>query len=297
MTGHDGNLPLWRSMLFVPATSERFAAKAHTRGADAIIVDLEDSIAASEKGRARSILPQVLRQVGQGGADVVVRINRPVRLAVRDLEVAVVRQVQAISLPKTESASHVELMSEVMAEIEADRGLTTGDTRIIALIETVEGFANLSEIAAHPRVVAVTLGGEDFAAALGMPSAEAEQMRPYLREIVLAARGAGKLALGYAGSIANFSNLDGYAADIAEARAMGFDGGSCIHPAQVPVLNKGFAPSAEEIIQAERVAAAYDRALAEGQGAIQLDGRMIDVPVAERARAILATRDRIAARV
>ncbi|MEM7742666.1 MAG: CoA ester lyase [Pseudomonadota bacterium] len=288
------DLPLWRSMLFVPATAERLWAKARTRGADAIIVDLEDAVAASEKARAREMLSDVIPVVGQAGADVIVRINRPMRMAVADLEAAVIPGVAAIMIPKAESASHIRLLTEAIAELEAERGVP--QLRLIALIETVEGFGNADEIAAHPRMAGITLGGEDFAAAVGMPAVEAALIRPYLREIVLAARGGGCLALGYAGSIANFTDLDAYAQDIAAARAMGFDGGSCIHPAQVPVLNAGFAPGAEEIAHAGRVVEAYDKALAEGRGAIELDGKMIDVPVADRARATLARRDRIAAK-
>ena len=107
MRGEPVEPPLWRSLLFVPATAERFVAKAHTRGADAIIIDLEDAVAPGEKVRARSLLPEVVRQVGQAGADVLVRINRPWRMTMADLEASVLPGVAAIVLPKTESAEHV----------------------------------------------------------------------------------------------------------------------------------------------------------------------------------------------
>ena len=112
----------------------------------------------------------------------------------------------------------------------------------------------------------------------------------------MAAREAGILALGYPGSIANFSDLDAYRADIARARALGFDGGSCIHPAQVAILNEGFAPTSKEIAEAEGIIAAYDAALALGEGAVAYQGKMIDIPIADRARRTLAQRDRIAGR-
>lgn len=282
------DLPRWRSMLFVPATAERFVAKAHTRGADAIIIDLEDAVAVSEKARARALVPDVAGQVGQDGADVVVRINRPLRMSVPDLEASVAAGVKAIMLPKAENAGHVALISETIAELEAERGLPEGHTRLFPLVETVEGLYAAREIAAMPRVVAMGLGGEDFADALGMPEVQAEDILPFLRQMQLAAKGAGVLAMGYAGSIANFSDLEAYAADIARARAMGMDGGTCIHPAQVAVLNKGFAPSEAEITHARRIVETYDAALARGEGAVELDGRMIDVPVANRARRLLA---------
>lgn len=282
------SLPHWRSMLFVPATAERFVTKAHTRGADAIIVDLEDAVALSEKPRARELLPSVVATVGQGGADVVVRINRPLRMALPDLEAAVQPGVTALMLPKAEGGLHLTLLEEVVSELEAERGLSPGTIRFFPLIETVAGLHAAREIAAAPRVVALGLGGEDFADAMAMPEVRAQDILPYLRQMQLAARGAGVLAMGYAGSIANFSDLDAYAADIASARAMGMDGGTCIHPAQVPALNRGFAPTGAEVAQARRIVAAYDAALARGEGAVELDGKMIDVPVANRARRVLS---------
>lgn len=280
-------LPRWRSMLFVPATAERFVSKAHTRGADAIIIDLEDAVALSEKPRARGLVAEVARSVGQAGADVVVRINRPLRMAIPDLEAAICAEVTAIMAPKAEGAEHIALLAEVVAELEAERGLTEGHTRFFPLIETVAGLCAAHEIAAASRVVAISLGGEDFADAMGMPEVHADAMLPYLRQVQVAARGAGALAMGYPGSIANFSDLDAYTADIARARGMGMDGGTCIHPAQVPVLNAGFAPTEAERAAATRIVEAYDAALARGDGAVELDGKMIDVPVANRARRIL----------
>ena len=288
--------PLWRSMLFVPATAERFVTKAHTRGADAIIIDLEDAVAAAEKPRARTLVREVVAQLGQGGADVLVRINRPLRMAIPDLEAAIWPGVTAIMIPKAESADHIALLGEVVSELEAERGIPPGQTRFVALIETPGGLQNATDIATAPRMAGMTLGGEDFADAMGMGQVEAEAMLPFLRQVQLAARAAGILALGYPGSIANFSDLEGYRADIRRARALGFDGGSCIHPAQVAILNEEFAPSQIEITTARRIVETYDAALARGEGAVELDGKMIDVPVANRARRILAQADRIAGR-
>src|SRR5579862_9798278 len=117
------NLPVWRSMLFVPVTAERFVNGAAKRGADAIILDLEDAVAASEKERARTLVQDAAKIVSRGGADVVVRINRPMRMTVRDLEAVIGPAITAIALPKAESAQHVELVAEMMDEIEAERGM------------------------------------------------------------------------------------------------------------------------------------------------------------------------------
>ena len=290
-------LPLWRSSLFVPATSERFIAKAHLRGADAIKIDLEDAVAPTEKARARTLVPAVAASVGQGGADVLVRINRPWRMAVADLEASVGANVNGIVIPKIESADHVVFLEEIVAELEAERGLAPGHTCFTLQIETAKGFLNVREIAgASRRNAAISVGNEDFAHMLGMPETICEALIGAMQTVQMAAREAGILALGYPGSIANFSDLDAYRADIARARALGFDGGSCIHPAQVAILNEGFAPTAEEIAEAEGIIAAYDAALARGEGAVAYQGKMIDIPIADRARRTLAQRDRIAGR-
>src|SRR5271155_5978640 len=113
-----GALPVWRSLLFVPVTARRFVDGAARRGADAIILDLEDSVAASEKERARTLVPEAAGIVSAGGADVVVRINRPLRMAVRDIEAAVGPGVLALALPKTESPEHVQLLAEIIDEVD-----------------------------------------------------------------------------------------------------------------------------------------------------------------------------------
>ena len=141
------NLPVWRSMLFVPVTQRRFVEGAAKRGADAIILDLEDAVAISEKERARTLVQEAAAMVSRGGADVVVRINRPMRMTVRDLEAVDQPGVTAIALPKAESAQHVELVSEIIDEIEAERGMAIGTTKMLAMVETCSAFFRIAEIA------------------------------------------------------------------------------------------------------------------------------------------------------
>src|SRR5256885_1235784 len=155
------NLPVWRSMLFVPVTQRRFVEGAARRGADAIILDLEDSVALSEKDRARTLVPEAAAIVSSGGADVVVRLNRPLRMTVRDLEAVIGSGVLAVALPKAESAQHVQLVAEVIDELEAERGIPVGTTKMVAMVETASAFFRIAEIAgAHPRLVALNLGAE-----------------------------------------------------------------------------------------------------------------------------------------
>jgi len=291
-----GALPVWRSLLFVPVTARRFVDGAARRGADAIILDLEDSVAASEKERARGLVPESAAIVSRGGADVVVRINRPLRMAVRDIEAAVGPGVLALALPKADSAEHIRLLAEVVDEVEAERGMMPGATRLIAMVETAAAFFHLAEIArAHPRLCALTLGAEDFATSAGiLPEAEALSMPKQMA--VFAARAAGIMPLGFIGSIAEFHDLDGFRQTIRRSRRFGFVGAAVIHPSQVPILNEEFRPSAAEVDHARRVLAAYDKALAEGVGAVTVDGRMIDVPVVERARLLVEREAAIATR-
>src|SRR6266581_2770292 len=294
MTQKD--LPVWRSMLFVPVTQRRFVEGAARRGADAIILDLEDSVAPSEKERARTLVPEAARIVSAGGADVVVRLNRPLRMTVRDLEAVIGPGVQAVALPKAESAQHVQLVAEVIDELEVERGLPLGTTKMLAMVETASAFFHIAEIArAHPRLCALNLGAEDFALSAGiLPEAEGLFMPKQMA--VFAARAAGIMPLGFIGTVAEFHDLDGFRQTIRRSRRLGFIGASVIHPSQIPILNEEFRASAEEAEHARRVVAAYDQALAEGVGAVTVDGKMIDVPVVERARLLLEREAAIAAR-
>jgi citrate lyase subunit beta/citryl-CoA lyase len=286
-------LPVWRSLLFVPVNVDRFVDKAHERGADAVQLDLEDSVPLAEKAHARTLVAEAAAKVRRGGADVVVRINRPWRMALRDLEAAIGPDVDAIALPKVAGAQHVRLVAEVLDELELERGLEAGRTQLICMIETADAFFQAHEIAAaHERIVALNLGAEDFALSVGMLP-EPDGLHYPKVSIVIAARAAGILPLGFIGTVAEYKDLDAYRATIRRSRRLGFRGSSCIHPAQVAILNEEFAPGAEEIAQAEGMLEAYDRAIAEGRGSVEYEGKMIDVPIVERARELLAIHARI----
>ncbi|HZD26375.1 MAG TPA: CoA ester lyase [Alphaproteobacteria bacterium] len=288
--------PVWRSLLFVPVNVPKFVESAHRRGSDAVILDLEDSVPPAEKAKARGLVPAAAGQVSAAGADVVVRINRPWRLAVRDIEAAVCARVAALALPKTPDAGHVHAIAEVLDEVEAEHGLARGHTRLIAMIETPEALGRAFEIAAaHPRLVAMILGGEDFSLAVGGEPTPEALLAPN-QQVLFAARAAGITPLGFAGSIAEYDDEARFRAIIRQARELGFAGAFCIHPKQVATCNAGFAPTPEEAAEAEAMIAAYDEAQREGRGAVVFRGRMIDEPVVDRARRTLALHRRIAAR-
>jgi citrate lyase subunit beta/citryl-CoA lyase len=282
------SLPLLRSSLFVPANVPKFVAKAHTRGADGIILDLEDSIAPSEKDEARKAVAGAALEVGQAGAYVMVRINQPWRLAVRDIEASVCEAVSALILPMAEDAGHIRAISKVIGEVEAEKALPAGHTKLMALVETPNAYYEMRDIArADPRLVAMTLGSEDFSSEMGMPPTP-DGLSHAVRECAIAARAGGIVPFGFIGTLADFSDPAAFEAMARQGRQLGFEGAFCIHPLQVEILNRAFAPDPEEIAQAEKIVATYEQALADGIGAIQLDGKMIDIPVLERARKTLA---------
>ena len=289
--------PVWRSMLYVPATSEKFIEKAHERGADAIKIDLEDAVAPAEKPRARTLVRSAAKVVAQRGADVLVRINRPLRMAVDDLEASVWPEVQGLVLPKVESSDHIGFLTEIITELEEERGMQRGHIKLMALIETPRGYSNVRDIAhSSHRLSAIALGQEDFSAEMGMVEPEGMSLLSYYQTVQVAAREAGLLPIGYPGSIAEFTDLELFKSNVLAARKLGFDGGACIHPKQVPILNEAFTPTDEEIDRSERMVAAYDAAMAAGDGAVAFEGKMIDVPVVARAERILSIRDRIKAK-
>lgn len=290
------DLPVWRSLLYVPVHIEKFVATASTRNADAIILDLEDSVPPEQKSHARTRIPQAVEQVARSGADVVVRINRPLALAVRDIEAAVIPGVDALSLAKIESAAHVQLLDETVSVVEAERGLPVGRIQFIVLIESALGFSAMSEIArASPRVVAMTLGGEDFAADLGMEASD-ETMQLPKQQLIQACAVAQIMPLGTMGTISRIDDSEAYLTLAQRSRRFGFVGSSCIHPRQVPLLNQAFTPTEDETTHAARVLELAEEAGRAGRGAFTLDGKMIDAPVIERARRLLARKAAIEAR-
>lgn len=282
------SVPTWRSLLFVPANAERFVAKAHTRGADVIILDLEDSIPPPEKGAARAALPAAAATIRNAGTEVAVRINRQLELAVPDIAAAVMPQVTALMLPKVMGPEHIRLLSEVVAVREAALGLPIGHTRFIGIVETPQALPHLFAIAeADPRMAALGVGSEDLSTELeAVPGAD--MLYHFGMMVVAAARGAGILPLGSVGAFADFRDLEGYRTSLQRSRKLGFACTACIHPAHVPIINEEYGVAPAEADRARRLIAAFEEALAQGLGAVAFEGAMIDLPVVERARRLLA---------
>ena len=271
-----------RSLLYVPANSERFIAKAHERGADAIILDLEDSVAPTDKPAARAALATAVPSVGRNGAKVLVRVNAEPDLLLGDAEAACRAGAYGLYVPKVRSAQALADFAAFLEPIEAE--LARGAMTFVAIIEGPGAVLDARSIAKAPRLLALSTGGEDLALQLGgEPTPDVLRMPKLL--VHYAAKAEGLLSFGLLQSTADYADTAAVTASALEARRHGFDGASCIHPAIVPLLNAAFAPSAEELAWARQVMAAA----ADQGGAFVVDGRMVDAPVIARARHILAS--------
>ena len=271
---------MMRSLLYVPAHAERFISMAHERGADAIILDLEDSVPEDAKDGARNTLVDAVAAVRRGGAQVLVRINSGERQD-EDALAACWAGADALYVPKARCANQLAALATLLGGEESR--LSRAPLRFVALIEDPGSVLDATSIAAAPRLLGLSLGGEDLALALGAQASPDVLRLPKLL-VHYAAKARGLLSLGLLRSVANYSDHEGIRLAALEAREHGFDGATCVHPAIVPLLNAAFAPSIEEQTWARRV---VDHARA-GEGAFQLDGKMIDAPIIARARAIVS---------
>ncbi|MFI5031520.1 MAG: HpcH/HpaI aldolase/citrate lyase family protein [Reyranellales bacterium] len=289
--------PVWRSILYVPGNVPKFIDKAHERGADCVLVDLEDSVQPAQKPEARAMLPETLKKVARGGADVAVRINRPMRLAMQDIEAAVRPGVSALFITKTESVQHLRLLDEAVTELEKERGLPVGGIGFGAMIEHPRALPHIDDIAEHgPRVISMMLGGEDFALETGSVPGD-ETLELPKRMVAFAAQAHGVNMFGILGTVADYSDPATYKKSAERARRFGFSGGTCIHPGLVTALNEAFTPKAEEVAYAKKLIEADKQAQAEGRGSFSVDGKMIDIPAIDRARKLLARHEAIETRL
>ncbi len=273
----------------MPASSERKLEKAPGLGADEVVVDLEDAVAPAAKDEARAAAVDALRHAAWGATTVSVRINAP-RSAWCHLDVAAlagVEQLAAIVVPKVESAADLAFVDRLLDGVEAAAGRER-PLRVQALVETAAGLANVIEIAAgSARLDALILGYADLAASLGRVAADLDSWRSAQDAVLVAARAHGLQAID--GPYLGIAVDDAFTAAATRARDLGFDGKWAIHPAQVAALNELFTPSAEEVARARGVVEALARAQEQsGQGAVALDGEMLDEAVRVAALRVLA---------
>jgi citrate lyase beta subunit len=290
-----------RSMLFVPASKPALMSKAAASEADAVCLDLEDSVVPGEKAASRSHVVRGLQELDFGHRVRMLRINGlDTPYAYRDL-IEIVEdagdRLDVVMVPKVGSAGDIAFVDRLLTQIEAHRGYTHR-IGIEAQIESAQGFLSLREIAAaSPRLEALVFGPGDFAASMGMPLAHIGEFDQHdadypghrwhavMLTLVAAARANGLRCMD--GPYAAYKDTPGLERACRVARALGFDGKQCIHPAQLAIVNTAFSPSDDEVRAATALVQAYDAATAAGQGAATHDGRMIDAVSLRMARTIL----------
>ncbi len=312
------SIRLRRSLLYVPGDREAMLAKAAGRGADGLILNLEDAVAPANREVARQTIARGLQTLDWRGAEVIVRINAlDSDDGYRDLLAVVPCAPHAILLPKVRSAEEVRFAAWTVERLEgihdlqlrpvsdralppdlqlrpvSDRALPPGGTRIMCMIESAAGVLAAAEIAAsHPRVAALIFGANDLAAELRCaPDPAGEPLRHAANRLLLAARAAGVDAIDT--PYMQLGDPDGLARSSQMARDLGFDGKSAIHPEQVGPINAAFAPAAEQVAWARRVLALLPDGDASRLGAVLLDGQLIEAPHLARARRILAVAERV----
>jgi citrate lyase subunit beta/citryl-CoA lyase len=277
---------MWRSLLFIPTLEERFVAKAATRGADAIILDLEASIPDTRKEEARAALPGAVEKL-VSDVPVTVRINPLWTPAIRDLEACVIPGVSAIHIALCESGEHVRAIDGILSELESARGLPAGGINLLAMIESADALGRAAEIAkASPRLVGLTLGVEDYATSIGV-AATPDLLRPAVFQLNQAAHGAGIQSFAVPASIADFNVTETLDTQSRYARRLGSIGGYAVHPAQVAVFNAVFAATREEIAWAREVVSGAKDSKQKGEAVFKVQGQMIDKPLITRAMRIL----------
>lgn len=285
----------WRSMLFVPANSEKFLESALRRSADAIQLDLEDACPPDLKAATRERIGELAQRAADAGFDVIVRINRPWRLLVRDLEACVHPAIKALTLPKVPDGSFIRSVAEVLAEVELEKGLPVGHTKLIAMVEDAHGMANMDDIAqAHPRVYGMIVGAEDLAVSLRMAVDPDGLYMPNVMAVV-ACRRAGIVPIGFVGSVADFADREKFKQTVERAARLGFEGAFCIHPSQVDAANEAFSPDAKAVERARALLATFEAECAAGRAACTFEGRMVDAPVAAQARLLIERDDALQA--
>ena len=283
-----------RTLLFVPGNQERRIDKARSIPADAIILDLEDSVPLAEKNSARAMVSSSIDGLALKGQEVFVRINAlSTNHAAADIKAIATPGLNGICLPKSESADDILKADTLIAKAERAADLKVGSIWLLALVETPKGILNVYEIAsASPRVLGIAFGPEDYTLEMGVKRTKEGAEIYYPRVVIaVACHAAGALAID--GVYTDIRDEEGLNQDTRLARQMGFHGKLLIHPNQVSPVSQIFNPTEEEITHARGVVEAFEAALAQGQASTSFEGKMIDAPVAERARKLLALAESI----
>lgn len=279
---------LRRSRIYLPGNRPRMIQKGPGLGADAVILDLEDSVSPEQKDAARFLVTRAIETINFGQSEVMVRIN-PVRHGgLKDLEVVLGAGPDSIVVPKCESKEDVLIVEDAINKANPEKQVT-----ILPMIETAKGILQAYEVAsASPMVDAITFGGEDFTQDIGATRTKAGKEIFWGRSlVVIAAKAAGVQALDTVFS--DISDEEGLRRDTQEIKELGFDGRAAIHPAQIEIIHECFTPTEKEMQYAANVLYAAKIARHEGSGVAVVKGKMIDKPIIERAEKLIRYAERL----
>jgi citrate lyase subunit beta/citryl-CoA lyase len=284
----------FRTFLFAPANHPRRTEKAFTLGADAVILDLEDACAVSEKipSRAKVVEAMRLPRTCLG----YVRVNPMSTIyAYGDLQETIQAGLDGVVLPKVETAAEAQTADWLITQLERERGLELGSIDLMPIIETALGLANLASIlATTQRIKRVAFGAGDFTLDLGLRWSRSElELLTYRNQIALLSRAAGKEPPIDTVWV-DLKDAEGFEQSTLHIKDLGYQGKMCIHPDQIAVANRCFTPTPEQVARAQRVVDAFAAAEAAGSSSIQLDGQFIDYPIVYAAQRVLAIHEKIA---
>jgi citrate lyase subunit beta/citryl-CoA lyase len=277
---------LRRSRLYLPGNEPKYFVNAGLHGPDAVILDLEDSVHYAEKDAARLLVRNALRAVDFGAAERMVRINQ-LPLGLTDLEEIVPQSPDLILIPKVETAAQVSDVVGAIDSITKRAGLTR-PIWLMPIVESALGIENAFAIAtASERIAAITTGLEDYTADLGVVKTAGGSESLYARQRVVNAAHAARVQAidSVYGDVADTEGLLHWGE---ASRAMGFEGMGCVHPAQIEIIHRAFAPAPNELEKALAIVAAFEDAQARGLGVVSLGSKMIDPPVVQRAVKLVA---------
>lgn len=278
-----------RSWMFVPGNSSRYLAKAAGSAADAVFLDLEDGVPPADKVAARDLVAQTL-QNADFAPQRFVRLNAvETPWFADDVKALLPHRPRGFCVPKVENPETVLEVASMLETLEAEAGVPTGSTELVPAIESATSQLNAPAIAAaHPRVVGIMFGAEDYALNLGLGTVrknEAAQLLYARSAIVVAAAAAGVMSVD--GVFPDLDDNEGMLADIQRSRDLGFTGKSTFNPRQLEDINRMFSPQPDELEYAQRVVAAFDEAQARGDGSVAVGGQLVDLPIVMRAQRLL----------
>jgi len=277
-----------RSLLYIPGNNPGMIQNCAIYGSDGVLLDLEDSISVTEKDAARKLVKHALRTLNFGTVERVVRINgRDTPFFERDLGEIIPARPDAVRIPKIDSPDDVRAADDIITRLEEENGMERGSVRIHAMLETARAIVNASAIAmSSPRILGLTIGGQDLAADLGIKITREGLEMLYARSaVVLAAKAAGLLAFDTV--YTDIEDLEGLREQAAMSVALGFSGKAAIHPSQIAVIHEAFRPEEKDVRKAERIVRGAREAEERGLGVVAVDGRMVDAPVVAQAQRTL----------